>query len=1092
MNEPALGALFEILEALPCPDAGSIAMPEGARSAFLARYVSSGPLLVIGTRQTATLERARELEYMTEGAGVVYLPPLFEAPVLQIPPHPEAAVDRVKGLMRCLDGSARIALLDWKSFITPVDDPLGLIDRIKRIKVGDEIERSALQDSLHSLGYVREDLTTSPGEYSFRGAVVDVFSPYHEMPARIEFEVDRVSLLRFFDPFTQLTRDRAEEMSLIPLRESRGAHSNILEYLAGYRVVVEEPDLIARDLKQWKEGLRQQVDLATDLESDDVTSPFLPKLLEGIERLEVVLRSRSIQMQEYFANGYQSGMRPQRAFQGLIEEWVKEVRKKSDIGRRILVLLQSRGLTERVRELLAERKVEACFVGESLQVGIVSIATGLLQKGFEWPAGRLDVYSETDIFGPLPSAPPAPRKRGAGAFQSDLRDLRPGDYVTHIESGIGVFKGLVKMGLEGVEPEFMHLEYDSGDKLYVPMSRMDLVEKYRASGGITPRLDKLGGTGWEKTTKRVRKAVEELALEILNLYAERQLVTGHAFGPDTPWQAEFEDAFEYEPTEDQAEAIIETKTDLERLRPMDRLICGDVGYGKTEVAMRAAMKVVADGKQVAVLTPTTVLAYQHWRTFMRRFEAFPVRVDLLSRFRSKAELAKTLRDLTTGIVDIVIGTHRLLSKDVAFKDLGLLVVDEEQRFGVSHKERLKLLKKNVDVLALSATPIPRTLQMSLAGIRDMSVIETPPRDRMAIHTQVLPFEAEVIRAAIRFELGRGGQVFFVHNRIEALPSLANFISRLCPEARLSIAHGQMAEKELEEHMQQFVDGKTDVLLSTTIIENGLDIPRVNTLIVNRADHYGLAQLYQLRGRVGRSSRRAYAYLLVPPGDVLSHVARKRLAALKEFTELGAGFRIAAMDLELRGAGSLLGHRQHGHIEAVGFDMYCRLLEKTVEELRTGRTVEEAPPLSLNLGWDIRIPEDYVPDTNQRLQIYKRVSSAHDEDELGRIRAEVTDRYGKMPETLDRLFFYGRIKTLAQNAGLRAIDLRGRELHFRFPEKPRLPADHILNVTKTFAGRLQPGGIIVLDGGEEPSVKAVDYLSALLMADGTAEGDGKEG
>lgn len=1080
VQESIVRSLLDSLETIPLPDTGAVITPEGARAALLARLLPRAPMLVIGTRQTATPERARDLEYFTEGAGVAYLPPLFEAPVLKIPPHPEAEVERVKGLMRCLDGSAGIALMEWKSFITPVDEPLGLIDRIKQIKHGDEITRDQLQDWLHELGYMRQDLTTTPGEYSFRGAVVDVFSPYHDSPVRIEFEADRVISLRMFDPFTQLSRDPLEGVSVIPLHERTSAHGNVLEYLPGFRVVVEEPDQIEGELEQWREGLQRQVDLATDLDLDDAASPHLARLLEGIDRLEQILRSNPLSLQTFAPAGFETGLRPVRAYQGLIEEWVREVRRGTAKGRRVLVIVQSRGLSERVRELLVERGVEARTHEAGLEPGRVTVAAGHLQKGFEWPDGGLEVYSEIDVFGPLPTAPAVSRRKGGAAFQTELRDLRPGDHVTHVESGIGVFRGLVRMGIEGHEQEFMHIEYEGGDKLYVPMDRMDLVEKYRAAGGAAaPRLDRLGGTGWAKTKTRVRKAVEELAVELLNLYAERRLVKGHAYGSDTAWQKEFEDSFEYEPTEDQMQAILDSKGDLEREQPMDRLICGDVGYGKTEVAMRAAMKVVTEGKQVAVLAPTTILAFQHWRTFQRRFEAFPVRIDLLSRFRWKAEQAKTVADLIAGAVDIVIGTHRLLSKDVAFRDLGLLVIDEEQRFGVTHKERLKGMKKNVEVLALSATPIPRTLQMSLAGIRDMSVIETPPRDRLSIHTQVVPFDADVIKAAIRFELGRGGQAFFVHNRIEPLPALATWLSKLCPEARISMVHGRMGERELEERMQEFVEGRTDLLLSTTIVENGLDIPRVNTLIVNRADHFGLSQLYQLRGRVGRSSARAYAYLLVPPQAVLTDVARKRLAALREFSDLGAGFRIAALDLELRGAGSLLGHRQHGHIEAVGFDMYCRMLEKTVEEFRSGRQIEEEAAVTINLGLDIRIPDDYVPDTNQRLQIYKRVSSAQSEPELEKLKAEAVDRYGRMPAQLDALFLYGRIKAQARRAGVRSIELCGGEVQFRFPEAPKLAPDRILETVRVLGLRLQPGGVVCMTAGDDLAGATSTFLEALL-------------
>src|SRR5216110_3046918 len=566
----------------------------------------------------------------------------------------------------------------------------------------------------------------------------------------------------------------------------------------------------------------------------------------------------------------------------------------------------------------------------------------------------------------------------------------------------------------------MLLYYAEEAKLYVPVERLDLVQRYSSAEGNQPTLDRLGGIGWQKTKAKAKRAMRDMADELLRLYAERKLVPGHAFPQDAPWQREFEEGFEYTLTPDQETAIEDVKGDMQTPAPMDRLLCGDVGYGKTEVAMRAAFKTVMDGKQAAVLTPTTILAYQHFDTFRQRFAPFPVKVELLSRFRSSKEQKEIVKRVESGEIDIIIGTHRLLSKDIAFRDLGLVVVDEEQRFGVAHKERLKHVKKKVDVLTLSATPIPRTLNMSLTGLRDMSVIETPPRDRLAIQTQVVQFSEQVIKSAIELELARSGQVFFIHNRVESIDTIAALVKRLVPQARMAVGHGQMNEKEMERVMLDFIDYKYDVLVATTIIENGIDIPRANTIIINRADHYGLSQLYQLRGRVRRSSRRAYAYLLIPSDTELSPIARRRLAAIREFSDLGAGFRSAALDLELRGAGNILGGQQSGHMDALGFDLYTQMLERTVAELR-GEVIEDEISVSINLGVDVAIPDDFIEDMGQRLRTYKRVSSARDEETLSSIRLESQDRYGRLPESVEQLFGYALLRRFAENLAVLSID-----------------------------------------------------------------------
>ena len=592
--------------------------------------------------------------------------------------------------------------------------------------------------------------------------------------------------------------------------------------------------------------------------------------------------------------------------------------------------------------------------------------------------------------------------------------------------------------------EFLELRYAGEDKLFVPVERLDLVQKY--TGAAKPPVDRLGGTSWEKAKSKVKKAMRDMAEELLKLYAARKAVPGHAFAPDSHWQQEFEDAFEYDLTIDQTSAITDIKRDMESPTPMDRLLCGDVGYGKTEVAMRAAFKAVMDGKQVAFLAPTTVLAFQHQKTLKERFAGFPVRIDMVSRFRSKAEQTETLTDLAAGKVDLIVGTHRLLSKDVQFRDLGLLVVDEEQRFGVAHKEKIKQMKKKVDVLTMSATPIPRTLNMSLIGIRDMSIIETPPKDRLSIQTNVVKFDQHVIGNAVRTELARGGQVYFVHNRVESIFSIGDLVQRLVPEAKVVVAHGQMDEEALERAMFDFVAKKFDVLLATTIVENGLDIPNANTIIINRADRYGLSQLYQLRGRVGRSDRAAYAYLLIPPEDNLSPIAKKRLAAIKEFSDLGSGFRVAALDLEIRGAGNLLGGEQSGQIDTVGFELYMKLLEQTVRELK-GEDIEDDVRATVNLRVDLKIEESYVPDMNQRLSLYRSVAAARSQGEIDDILEGAHDRYGELPDSVLNLADYGRIRVMADRLGIDTIDREGRIVVLKFRPQAKIDPVKLVNLVR---------------------------------------------
>ncbi|OYT73925.1 MAG: transcription-repair coupling factor [Chloracidobacterium sp. CP2_5A] len=887
--------------------------------------------------------------------------------------------------------------------------------------------------------------------------------------------------------------DRGELFSgwetLLPL--ARPLTGALFDYLGAARLVVDEPAAVERTLESYLRRLHEQFaaadeagELALSPESFVLDAATLRAGLAARPRIE--LRSLGViadRTDAGFSGELEAGCsathgvaaveplflfpaaetqteielkaQPMRRFHGRLSQLATELRELRQRGVTTLLVMPSLGVAERVRDILREYDIAAgCYpdaptlrraMGEASRAGCF-VTTGSLLNGFRFPSGQLAFIVERELFDEAPSVEEvrltpvggAQRKASVSSFLSDFRDLKPGDFVVHVNHGIGRFLGLQQVQVDQRMPpcEFMVLEYADRQQLSVPVERLDLVQKFSSADASGPRLDKLGGAAWAKTKARAKRAMRDMTEELLKLYAERQLVQGSACGPDTPWQQEFEEAFPYELTRDQATALADIKRDLESPTPMDRLLCGDVGFGKTEVAMRAAFKVVMENRQVAVLSPTTVLTFQHAKTFRERFASFPVTIDSVSRFRTAKEIKDTLERTARGEVDILVGTHRLLSKDVTFKNLGLVIIDEEQRFGVAHKEKLKQLRRKVDVLTLSATPIPRTLNLAIAGLRDMSVIETPPRDRLPIHTVVAQFSESVARSALENELARGGQAFFIHNRVESIYAMAELIQRLAPQARIGVGHGRMSEKELEAVMLRFVNHELDVLVSTTIIENGIDIPLANTIIINHADHYGLAQLYQLRGRVGRSNRRAFAYLLVPPEAELSSVARQRLAAIREFSDLGSGFRIAALDLELRGAGNLLGGQQSGHLDAIGFDLYCRLLDETVRELR-GMPIEEAVQTSINLRMDIRLPESYIGDAGQRLRTYKRISSAADEAALEALGQELDDRYGPRPPQALALFAYARLRQAASALGILSIDWDGSTLSIKFAGKPRL-------------------------------------------------------
>jgi transcription-repair coupling factor (superfamily II helicase) len=766
---------------------------------------------------------------------------------------------------------------------------------------------------------------------------------------------------------------------------------------------------------------------------------------------------------------------PASRFHGAVPAMLQQVQKLRQENMQVLLAVPNNGEVERLADIFTEYNVSfrlgtrtrggesyadetSYFAGDVLTT---TLAKAYIPDGVVFPEANLAIFGARDLFDESDAVASRPQRQKSkvSAFLSDFRDLQVGDYVVHVEHGIGQYQGLKEINQGDGNAEFMLLEYADAARLYVPLTRLDLIQKYRSSEGTKPALSSLGTAAWSKTKARVRKAMKDMADELLKLYAERKTAVGHAFPPGNEWVREFEDAFEFNETEDQAQAIADVTRDMESTQPMDRLLCGDVGYGKTEVAMRAAFKAVGDNRQVALLAPTTVLAFQHYETFKQRFAAFPVTIEMISRFRNVKQQKEILQKTEAGKIDILIGTHRILSKDIKFSDLGLLIVDEEQRFGVRHKERIKQMRKQVDVLTMSATPIPRTLHMSLVGLRDMSVIETPPKDRMAIQTIVANWDEKLIQSAIEQELERGGQVYFVHNRVESIWEIAAKLQTMVPKARVAVGHGQMSEGELEKVMLKFMHHEADILVATTIIENGLDIPLCNTILINRADRLGLSELYQLRGRVGRSSRRAYAYLLLPSEIELTPIARRRLAALKEFSDLGAGFKIAALDLELRGAGNLLGGEQSGHIEAIGFELYTQMLERAVREMK-GEAAPDEAETQLNLGLNIRIPGDYVPEENQRLQMYKRVARVETESQLSDVGAELEDRYGPPPPPVRNLLDYASLKLLCMRVGVNAVDRKRETVTFKFRQNAAVDPEHLARFVSAQRGaQFTPDGML---------------------------------
>jgi transcription-repair coupling factor (superfamily II helicase) len=1075
--------------------------------------------------------------------SVVSLPARDVLPFQNLSPHPEIQEERAAALWKVASGAASIVVAPITAAAIRLRAPEYYTDLARTVRRGETIDTDALVRHLNTVGYAASDVVEMPGQYALRGGILDVYSPEADRPVRVEFFGDEVESIRKFDPGTQRSSNPLDEALLLPLTETpvneellgaihvrlsgkritgpeeiveeavrsggvtvfpgwefyapvAGADRILMDLLPRVSVIVDEPESVKREWERiWSriEEAHERSGVGNLVRPGDLYFPpneIKEKVANAtgadVEHLGI---TRADTEQVSLAS------QPTPRFHGAVPSMLEEVKKLSEEGKHVLFAAANTGELERLADIFTEYNVPfrlgsrtrggesyadetAYFSGE---VFATTLVRAYVPDGVFLPEAALAIFGSRDLFDESEAVVARPQrlKSKVSAFLSDFRDLQVGDYVVHVEHGISQYQGLKEINQGDGPTEFMLLEFAEAAKLYVPLTRLDLVQKYRSAEGNKPPLSHLGTATWAKTKARVRKAMKDMADELIKLYAERRMVEGHAFPADSQWQKEFEDSFEYNETEDQEQAIVAVKRDMESQQPMDRLLCGDVGYGKTEVAMRAAFKAVSDNKQAAILAPTTVLAFQHYETFKQRFAAFPVSIDMISRFRSPKEQKEILQRVEAGKIDILIGTHRLLSKDIKFADLGLLVVDEEQRFGVRHKERIKQMRKQVDVLTMSATPIPRTLHMSLVGLRDMSVIETPPKDRMAIQTVVAAWDDKLIQSSIEQELDRGGQVYFLHNRVETIWEIAAKLQELIPRARIIVGYGQMSEGELEKVMLKFMHHEADILVATTIIENGLDIPLCNTILINRADRFGLSELYQLRGRVGRSNRRAYAYLLLPPEIELTPIARRRLAALKEFSDLGAGFKIAALDLELRGAGNLLGGEQSGHIDAVGFELYTSMLDQAVRELK-GEAAPEEEAIQLNLGLNIRIPADFIAEENQRLRMYKRIAGVENESQLADVRSELQDRYGEPPSAVRNLLEYASLKLLAIRAGVTGIERKREQVSVRFKENASIDPERLMRFVASQKGaQFTPQGVLKFVLKSSRADEVLTHLRTLL-------------
>jgi transcription-repair coupling factor (superfamily II helicase) len=1066
------------------------------------------PVLVLTATDEAAKKVYADLATLLPSGSVSYFAPLELLPYEVYAGSVEIAGQRISALTKLTQDEKAIVVCPAEALLRKII-PKGLFQQyFVSFSIGQKINLQEFIVEAINMGDCREELVEVPGTFSVRGGIIDIFPFTETKPYRIELFDDEIESMRIFDTGTQRSLEEVTEAILSPVREIPADHAALQ---AAGKIIEQElretmGSLTKRTQKHlqeavspfleffeegiWHEGMEQF--LVHIYPKGECLIDYLPQqapviiyepndVHEAVKKMGAAIHSfyydlldegkilpsfaRNFIDSDLFLNILQE--RPLILFSFLPQQGRFSVAHHYEVKTRELPSFQS-NTGKLAEELTRYRKQGYQIIAAAstdmrvgklrdlfrdIDIDGVEVMKAAFPRGFESMESRLLVLSEADVLGGKIYTKPRRAMRQGEKINTFL-DLKPGDYVVHVNHGIGRYLGVVRLDIGEIQRDYLHIQYQGEDKLYVPTDQVDLIQKYVGADGHAPKLYKLGGTEWNKVKNKVRRSVQDMAKELLELYASREALRGFAFSPDVIWQKEFEDAFPYLETPDQLRAVEEIKKDMENIKPMDRLLCGDVGYGKTEVALRAAFKAIMDGKQVAVLVPTTVLAQQHQRTFEERFEGFPVTVGVLSRFKSSKAINQTLKGIAQGTVDVIIGTHRLLSKDVKFKDLGLLIIDEEQRFGVTHKEKIKGLKKNIDVLTLSATPIPRTLHMSLVGVRDMSVIQTPPEDRQPVHTYVMEYQERVIKEAICREIARNGQVYYVHNRVHNIYRTAEQIQKLVPEVRIMVAHGQMKERELEMVMLDFVAGKGDVLVCTTIVESGLDIPNVNTLIIDEADSLGLSQLYQLRGRVGRSEKRAFAYFTYRKDKILSGIAKKRLKAIRDFTELGSGFKIAMRDLEIRGAGNILGPEQHGHILAVGFDLYCRLIDEEVQKKQKGEETlkEEITPL-LELNVDAFIPDSYLSETGLKIELYKRLAGAesiHDVDELER---EIEDRYGVMPEPLRNLFKLGKVKVFAKKLKISAITNQKNTGQIRFAPEHGISGQHLAQLAGEFGRRL---------------------------------------
>ncbi len=1103
---------------------------------FLARFWSTfrSPLLVLSPDTQHAENLIGDLRYFLKHFRLKVNPRIFPGwellPYEPLSPLSEISGERVDLLYKVAAGHCPIVVMTVETAMQKVLPRSVLEQMTYSFKTGDTADRELLEICLLDNGYERTGLVEARNQYSIRGDILDVFLPSHKYPVRLEFFDDEIESIRHFDVTSQISIEVIDQIDILPVNEiclnssrlekglktirqvgeERGTAENKLsallekieclknfagiEWMAPYFseglstvfdylqkntvVVVQEPEILHEKGEAFAGLIEEEYDRSRHGEEVVPTPESLyldwPGLQESLRRYSGLTMGALKLAEQENDSALQFSVKSLPPLYNHFDGFAASATAWKKDNLPVTVVAPTKGHVSRINELLLEKELP------------VAVEVGLINQGFVWPEPGTVFVAEHEIFGRSHKHRTRRRSRSA-RFNRGFQDLNKGDLLVHVEYGIGKYNKTRELQTGVGGGEFLEILFADDQKLYIPMDGLAAVQKFVGSGDSHPPLSKLGGVTWKRQKKKIQESIRKMAKELVRVYAERQLSQSHVYHSDPVLMQEFSDSFEYVETEDQLKAIEEVLEDLEMEKPMDRLICGDVGYGKTEVAMRAAFKVVLDKKQVAVLAPTTILSQQHLNTFRERFRSWPITVEMVSRFRTAAEQKETIRKVKEGKVDIVIGTHRLLSKDVTFANLGLVVIDEEQRFGVKHKEQLKKLRASVDIMTLTATPIPRTLHFSLMGVRDLSVIETPPSDRLAVKTYIRKFETRVIRDAILRELDRNGQVFFVHNQIQGIHTIAKLIQEAVPQARIGIAHGQLQEQMLERTMKQFLDGELDILLSTSIIESGLDIPNANTIIINRADRFGLAQLYQLRGRVGRYKHQAYAYFLIPGEMTISTDARKRLSAIEEMSELGAGFQLATRDLEIRGTGNMLGKSQSGHIATIGFDLYCQMMEETVRELK-GEKVESKIDTELDLQIRGYIPKEYIPELNQRLEFYRRLQLIIHSESLEEIRKEMKDRCGALPEPTEKLFVLIELKLLCQELRISRIRLNKNEVAIQIekdtPVEPGQLAE-ILGTRLKMAGEFQLILKINTAGWRENAQQVMECLKSMQSATGVS-------